>query len=155
MRGLATAAQVISPVHLDRRRTMESLEDRRMYGSIRFKREYGSIRFERKPERFRVDVRPERERVMVVPRGELDLATVDQLAAEVDDLVGRGFDTVVLDLRATSFMDSSGVQLLLQQTARPDAHVTLVDGSDQVRRVIDLAGVRDLLPFEAAPEPSR
>jgi anti-anti-sigma factor len=89
--------------------------------------------------------------VFVVPRGELDIATVDQLAAEIDELVTRGFDTIVLDLRATSFLDSSGVHLLLKQTTRPDAQVTLIDGTPAVRRVIELTGVRHLLRFEAAP----
>ena len=102
-------------------------------------------------EPFSVDVRPHRRRVFVVPRGELDIATVDQLAAEIDELVSRGFHTIVLDLRATSFLDSSGVHLLLDQTARPDVQVTLIDGAPAIRRVIDLTGARPLLRFEAAP----
>ncbi len=102
-------------------------------------------------EPFRVEVLPDRRRVAVVPHGEIDIATVDQLAAEIDELVGRGFDMVVLDLRATSFMDSSGVHLLLEQTARPDVQVTLIDGAPAIRRVIELAGVRELLRFEATP----
>jgi anti-sigma B factor antagonist len=110
-----------------------------------------SIRLELEPEPLSVDIRPDRRRVFVVPQGELDMATVDQLATEIDQLVGRGFDTLVLDLRALSFLDSSGLHLLLEQTARPDAQVTLVDGTPPVTRVIDLAGVRHLLRFEAAP----
>ena len=109
------------------------------------------IRLTQEPEPFSVDVRPDRRRVFVVPRGELDMATVDELDAVIDELVGRGFDAVVLDLRATSFLDSSGVHLLVKQTARADAQVTLIDGVPAVRRVIDLAGVRKLLRFEPAP----
>jgi len=101
------------------------------------------------PEPFRIEVLPDRRRVVVVPHGEVDIATVDQLAAEVDELVGRGFDTVVVDLRETSFLDSSGLHLLLKQSARHDAQVTVIDGALPVRRVIDLAGVRHLLRFEA------
>src|SRR5688572_1791778 len=96
----------------------------------------------REPEPFSVEIRPDRRRVRVVPRGELDMATVDDLAAEIDELVARGFDSVVLDLRETSFLDSSGVHLLLKQTARTDVQVTLIDGVPVVGRVIDLAGVR-------------
>lgn len=109
-----------------------------------------STRLENAPEPFRVDVRPDRQRVFVVPRGELDLATVDQLAAELEELVGRGFETVVVDLRALSFLDSSGLHLLLKQSARTDAHVALIDGTPVVSRVIDLAGVRHLLRFDTA-----
>jgi anti-anti-sigma factor len=108
------------------------------------------VRFELEPEPFSVEVLPDRQRVVVVPHGEVDIATVDQLRAEVDELVVRGFDTIVIDLRATSFLDSSGLHLLLRQSARPDARVTVIDGTPAVRRVIDLAGVRDMLRFEAA-----
>lgn len=108
-----------------------------------------SIRYEQVSEPFSIDVLPDRHRVVVVPRGEVDITTVGRLAAEIDELVGRGFDAVVLDLRATPFMDSSGLHLLLEQTARADAQVTLIDGAPPVRRVIDVAGIRHLLRFEA------
>ena len=107
-----------------------------------------SIRFEPEPEPFRIDVLPDRRRVVVVPHGEVDMATVDWLAAEIDELVDRGFDVVALDLRATSFLDSSGLHLLLKQTRRSDAQVTLIDGTAAVRRTIELAGIHDLLRFE-------
>jgi anti-sigma B factor antagonist len=109
-----------------------------------------SIRFEPEPEPepFSVEVLPDRQRVVVVPRGEVDIATVDELAAQIDALVARGFDTVVLDLREISFLDSSGIHLLLHQTARPDARVTVIDGGPRVRRLIELTGVRELLQFE-------
>lgn len=99
---------------------------------------------------FGVEVRPDRDRVLVVPQGELDLATVDDVAAEVDELVERGFDAIIIDLRATTFIDSTGLRLLLTQTAREDAHVTLIDGPGPVSRVFDLADIRKVLPFEAA-----
>jgi anti-sigma B factor antagonist len=107
------------------------------------------LRWETEP--IDIDLRPARERMVVVPRGELDVATVGQLAAEIDDLAGRGFDAIALDLREISFMDSSGVHLLLEHTARADAPVTVIGGSEAVRRVIDLCGVRHLLPVDAGP----
>jgi anti-sigma B factor antagonist len=118
--------------------------------SVQRRGEGASIRVEREPDPFEVEVRRDRRRVVVVPHGEVDIATADQLASEIDDLVGRGFDTVVLDLRATSFLDSSGLHLLLRQSARTDARVTLIDGAPAVRRAIDLAGIRELLRFEVA-----
>jgi anti-anti-sigma factor len=99
---------------------------------------------------FSVEIRPDRRRVLVVPHGELDLATVDEVAGEVDDLVARGFDAIVIDLRATSFIDSTGLRLLIQETVRKDARITVIDGPNAVSRLFDLAGVRDILPFEAA-----
>jgi anti-sigma B factor antagonist len=102
------------------------------------------------PEPFRVEIRPDRQRVFVEPHGELDLDTVDQLRAAVDDLALRGFEAIVIDLRATTFLDSSGLHLLIAQAERRDVRITLVDGPELVSRLFDLAGVRKILPFEHA-----
>jgi anti-anti-sigma factor len=100
-------------------------------------------------ESFAVETRPDRDRVMVIPRGELDLATVDAVAKEIDELVARGFDQVVLDLRRTSFMDSTGLRLVISQAAREDVRVSVIDGPDAVSRLFDLTGVRQRLAFDA------
>jgi anti-sigma B factor antagonist len=101
------------------------------------------------PEPFRVETRPDRDRAIVIPHGEIDLSTVDAVAAEIDALVARGFDRIVLDLRRTSFMDSTGLRLAIRQTGRNDVRVTLIDGVGPVSRLFDVTGVRDALPFEA------
>jgi anti-sigma B factor antagonist len=110
-----------------------------------------SRRFER-PVPFDVEIRPARERVVVAPRGELDLATAERLEAEIDGLVTAGFADVVLDLRGLSFMDSTGLRLVVRQVRRVDVTVRLVDGSDAVARLFDLTGVREELPFLAPHE---
>src|SRR4051812_46667458 len=103
-------------------------------------------------EPFLLETRPDRERVVVAPRGELDIATVVRVAAEMDDLVRVGFATLVLDLRAITFMDVAGLRLVLAQARRPDASVELVDGPPAVARLFDLARVRHDLPFLSAHE---
>jgi len=105
----------------------------------------------RQREPFRVEIRPDRRALFVVPRGELDIDTVGVVAAEVDDLAARGLDRIVIDLRATSFIDSSGIHLLLRCGRRADARITVIDGAPAIGRVFDLAGVRALIPFEDAP----
>jgi anti-anti-sigma factor len=79
---------------------------------------------------------------------ELDIATAPDLTEEIDGLVERGSCAIVIDLRRTTFIDSTGVHLLVRQAGRPDASITVIDGPQRVSRVIDLAGVRDLLAFE-------
>jgi anti-anti-sigma factor len=101
------------------------------------------------PERFRVETRPDRDRAIVVPHGEIDLSTVDAVSAEIDELVDRGFESIVLDLRCTSFMDSTGLRMVIHQSRRRDARVTLIDGVSAVSRLFDLTGVRDTLAFES------
>lgn len=102
------------------------------------------------PEAFRVEVRPDSGRVFVEPHGELDLDTVDELRTAVDDLALHGFEAIVIDLRATTFLDSTGLHLLIAQAGRTDVRVTLIDGPELVSRLFDLTGVRDALPFEHA-----
>jgi anti-sigma B factor antagonist len=85
--------------------------------------------------------------VIVAPSGELDLATADRLADAIDELSIAGFDQIVLDLRAVSFMDSTGLRLVVGQVRRPDATVRLIDGGPAVARLFDLTGVRADLDF--------
>src|SRR4051794_34493386 len=101
---------------------------------------------------FTVETRPDRERVIVAPRGELDIATVAHLAAEMDELVRVGFTALVLDLRGLEFMDVSGLRLVIGQARRHDATVELIDGPPAVARLFDLARVRAELPFRSARE---
>jgi anti-sigma B factor antagonist len=102
------------------------------------------------PPSLAVDIRPAPQRVVVAPRGELDSETVGPLAAEIDDLVGRGFTSIVLDLRGLEFLDSAGLWLLMRQAARADATVTMVEGGGAVSRLLDVTRMRAHLPFEAA-----
>jgi anti-anti-sigma factor len=59
------------------------------------------------------EVVPERELVRVRPVGELDMATVPVLEAQIRELRGAGFRSVVLDLRKLEFMDATGLSLIL------------------------------------------
>jgi anti-anti-sigma factor len=54
----------------------------------------------------------EREAVRVAPSGRLDIATVDQLRREAEELIRAGFRRVILDLRGLTLVDSVGLQLL-------------------------------------------
>jgi anti-sigma B factor antagonist len=127
------------------RRTMADLEQFRSRDQSRPAR-LGAV-----PAPFRVEIRPERDRVVVVPHGDLDLATIGELGEQLDGLVGRGFAAIVLDLRRLTFIDSTGLRLVVEQAARSDATITLIDGAEPVSRLFDLTGVRPTLPFERDP----
>jgi anti-sigma B factor antagonist len=96
---------------------------------------------------FQIDVRPDRRRVVVAPCGELDVATIPRLEDRLQELVADGWEALVLDLRGLSFMDSTGLSLVIRQTSRRDVRVEVVDGSDPIARLFDVAGVREHLPF--------
>jgi anti-sigma B factor antagonist len=104
-------------------------------------------------------VRPERDAVYVVPCGELDIATVDELAAQVRELGDAGFDRVVVDLRELTFLDLAGVRLLCELHAMARAggwQLALIQGSAAVRRLLVLTEALALLPFTTTlPPPVR
>jgi anti-anti-sigma factor len=109
----------------------------------------------RPPRRFRIELRPDRDRGVVAPSGDLDLGTVPALAGAIDGLVDRGFEAIVIDLRATSFIDSAGLRLLLNHAVRRDVRITLINGPEVVSRVFDLAAARGVLPFEGSQQHPR
>ncbi len=99
---------------------------------------------------FTVAVHPDRHRVIVAPAGGLDMATVSQLERELADLRAAGFTHIVVDLRALSFIDSSGLNLLLSEhrTAQAAGHrFHLSNGSEAARRLFELTGTADVFDF--------
>jgi anti-anti-sigma factor len=103
-------------------------------------------------EPFSCNVTPERDRVIVAPRGELDMATVGAVEQELRRLREAGFGSVVLDLGGLSFMDSSGLHLVIRWTAeasRDGFEFTLEPGPPAVQRIFDLAAVADALPWRS------
>lgn len=101
---------------------------------------------------FRVDVAPERELVRVCPVGEVDLGTAERLEAVIKELVAAGFAGLVLDLRETTFLDSTGLRLVLGAHARSAEDgwsFAIVPGSRDVQRAFDVAGLTERLPFVA------
>jgi len=97
-------------------------------------------------EPFRCEVEPDRAAVRVRPIGELDLATVPLVEAQLAELWSVGFTRIVLDLREVSFMDSTGVRLLLTWHAHSAADGMLfgvISGPPAVQRVLEVSGVVD------------
>lgn len=99
---------------------------------------------------FTVTVVPDRSEVIVVPAGELDMTAVEELDGEVRTLRRAGFDHVVIDLRQTGFVDSSGLRLLLslRNDAKRDGHqLTMIRGRAEVQRLFDLTATTGLFAW--------
>ncbi|MEN3280724.1 MAG: hypothetical protein V7607_1864 [Solirubrobacteraceae bacterium] len=78
----------------------------------------------------------------VVVSGELDLATAPRLSAAVSE--HRDAKVLVLDMTATTFIDSTGVRALLQadhRSAGSGSRLVVVAGDGAVRRVLELCQV--------------
>lgn len=84
-------------------------------------------------------------RLRVVLAGELDVSAVARLRPEIDALLARPAEAVVVDLAGVGFLDSSGLAVLLELAQR-FGDVGLSGPSAIVRRVIESAGVAAVLP---------
>jgi anti-sigma B factor antagonist len=87
---------------------------------------------------------------VVALSGELDFGNVSKVQARLAELRDAGKPTV-LDLDGLTFMDSTGIRLVL--TACEDAErgswdFRVTRGSEPVRRVLDAAQVIDRLPYD-------
>lgn len=103
------------------------------------------------PAQFRVDVQPERDLVRVYPVGDLDLATVADVRAQLQELRAAGFSHLILDLRRTTFLDSSALHMVVEinATAANDGFdFTITPGPPTVQRAFELTGLDTRLPFD-------
>ncbi|MEU1307320.1 STAS domain-containing protein [Streptomyces cinnamoneus] len=82
--------------------------------------------------------------VVVELLGELDILAEQVLGPRLEALVGRCRGDLVLDLRGVTFLDASGVRLLLRargRAVRCGARLSVVRGGAMVSKVIRIAGV--------------
>lgn len=82
--------------------------------------------------------------------GELDLAAADRVQSELEGIEAAGASSIVIDLAGLTFMDSTGIRLMVCAHARARAkerHLLLRRGPTAVQRVFAVSGVDDLLPF--------
>ena len=93
--------------------------------------------------------------VVVTVAGELDLATSPALREACLQAVEGGGD-VELDLAGVSFLDSSGISVLVQTRQRLDTlgrHLRIRAASGPVRRVLELSGLDGALGLAPPPGP--
>jgi anti-sigma B factor antagonist len=100
---------------------------------------------------FSVTVGRHRDTIVLAPAGELDLATAPLLADHLD-VIDPGVEPVevVLDLSAITFLDSSGVALLVgisRRAARDGWGLTITGARPDALRVLALCGLLDVLPL--------
>ena len=99
---------------------------------------------------FTCEVTTEEGRAVVAPHGELDMGTVGSVDEELKRLRRSGVDSIVLDLGGLTFMDSSGIHLVIRWTnesSRDGFMFELEPGPPNVQRIFELAAVHDTLPW--------
>lgn len=99
-----------------------------------------------------IEVAPDGDVAVVAIRGEHDLANADALRRELEGLRKQGRPFVV-DLTDATFIDSAVLGVLIGEHDRAAerglrAGFVVAEGSGHsVRKIIDLAGVRSVLPI--------
>jgi anti-anti-sigma factor len=82
--------------------------------------------------------------------GELDLASVPSVEVELELVEATDARVIVVDLSGLTYVDSSGIALLLSAHARSRAdgdRLSLIRGSAEIQRVFELCGLAQVLPF--------
>jgi anti-sigma B factor antagonist len=104
---------------------------------------------------FRVEVRSEDRATVISVTGELDLASSPALEEELDRVAESDSELLIVDLRELEFMDSTGLSVLVRAHQRAEAQgrrLGLVNGSQQVQRLLTLTGVADRFTLADTPE---
>ena len=89
--------------------------------------------------------------IRIALAGELDIATLEEAEHEIFAAVDEHPATLVLDLSGLSFIDSTGLRLILTADARARAaggRLALIPGPEPVHRVFRLALLEDRLEFQ-------
>jgi anti-sigma B factor antagonist len=103
-------------------------------------------------EPFSCEVRPEPDHVVVAPRGELDMATAGAVELELKRVREADFQAIVLDLGGLSFMDSSGLHLVMrwaEESSKDGFRFELEPGPPAVQRIFELAALNESLPWRS------
>ena len=106
------------------------------------------------PPRFEVEVDDRDGAVRVALHGEFDLARAEEVEAELARVEGVRPARVVLDLRSLTFLDSSGLRVVVMAGARARREhrpFTVVRGPDQVQHVFEITGMDRELPMVDDP----
>jgi anti-sigma B factor antagonist len=86
----------------------------------------------------------------VVLSGELDLACSAAIETSIESVFADEPSALLLDLSALTFMDSTGLKLLLQIQEHAEATgcaLAVVPGPSSVQRVFELTGLAKAMPW--------
>lgn len=93
--------------------------------------------------------------VVVIAAGEIDLATSPQLREALLNPAAHAAN-VVLDLREVTFIDSSGLGVIVGQhkraQERDEQFAVAVGGAAAVQRILELSGLVKVLDIVADPQ---
>ena len=84
-------------------------------------------------------------------RGEVDIAAVEQIRADLMGVIVRDRHNLVVDCSALTFIDSSGIAMLVEadrELENDGRHMLIVNVPALPRRVFEVLGLTDLLRYD-------
>ncbi|MCU1466701.1 MAG: sulfate transporter [Actinomycetia bacterium] len=90
-------------------------------------------------------------------RGDVDIATAPAVQHELDQWVREGEEALVLDCCGLTFIDSSGVAVIVKMyraLAREGRQLQVVNADDMTARVLDVLGLTAVLHVNEPYTPS-
>jgi anti-sigma B factor antagonist len=96
----------------------------------------------------RVDIEDRGDHALVTADGEIDAATADTVASAVSGALDEGHKAVLLDFAAVTFIDSTGLGMLVRShraAGAADARFAVVHPTPQTRKLIHVLGLDQLL----------
>jgi anti-sigma B factor antagonist len=106
-------------------------------------------------EQLQIALRQEADRVVVALRGELDMANAPALQSTIESDELGATKTVVLDLQQLTFVDSTGLRIILSARElcwRRGQEFAITPGSQQVQRLLSITGVGEHLNTISTPD---
>ena len=107
----------------------------------------------------RIDAERQAELCVLRLGGELDLTSAGQLVDAATEACTAGAKELVIDIAGLDFIDSTGLRAILDAKTVSEEHLCRFrltpprdEIGDQVRRLLQITGLLDRLPFETSPD---
>ena len=98
---------------------------------------------------------PGSDRYVITVSGEVDLATSPELDNAIIDAIESGTSSLAIDLTDVSFMDSSGLGVIvrgLKRCREADKDLDLVITNERVLKVFGITGLDQVIPIHDSIE---
>jgi anti-sigma B factor antagonist len=99
---------------------------------------------------FRIEERVDHGMPVITVIGEIDVATAPQLRETLHGVIAKGQSTVVLDLLAVTFLDSTALGVLVGGLKRcrersGELHIVVTDA--RIRKIFEITGLHKVFPI--------
>lgn len=102
------------------------------------------------PHQFEIRVEQDGPAARLHLTGELDVACEEPFADTVKQCLAGGTTDMLVDLSELRFIDSSGLRMLIElwdRSRNNGLEISILHGTGQVRRTMEIAGLDNLLPI--------